>query len=183
MKLFLWLIGALVLSLALLGEAAQRLLRWDREGVAAGEAWRLVSGHLMHLDLYHAALNVLAAGLLASLFGKLFRAWQTALIIVTAVAVIDAGLWWLSDIDWYVGLSGVLHAFAAAAVVRLIIDRHDPLAWVLAVFGLGKIAWENTVGALPFMPSATVVVTDVHLYGVLAGMVTGLLLPRLSAAA
>jgi hypothetical protein len=39
------------------------------------------------------------------------------------------------------------------------------------------------VGALPLTPSATLVVTDVHLYGVLAGMLTGLLLRRFSAAA
>jgi rhomboid family GlyGly-CTERM serine protease len=183
LKIFLWLLGALVLGLALLGDAAQWLLRWDRDALAAGEVWRLVSGHLVHLDLYHAALNIFSAILLAALFGKVFRFWQVLLIVTVAMAIIDTGLWWLSDVDWYVGLSGVLHAFAAAAVVRSIIDRHDPLAWALAVFGLAKIGWENIVGALPLTPSATLVVTDVHLYGVLAGMLTGLLLRRFSAAA
>lgn len=183
MSFFLWLLGAFILMLAVIGDAAEMLLRWDRDRLAAGEGWRLITGHLVHLNLYHAILNVLAAGLLAGLFGKLFRPWQTLLIIVVAIALIDAGLWWLSDIDWYVGLSGVLHAFAAAAVVRRLIDHPDAIAWGIAIFGLGKIAWENTVGALPFTPSATIVVTDVHLYGVLAGMLTGLLLRPINAAA
>jgi len=183
LRIFLWLLGALVLGLALLGDVVQSLLRWDREALAAGEVWRWVSGHLVHLDLYHAALNILAAILLAAVFGKIFRVWQTLLIVSVAVAIIDVGLWWLSDIDWYVGSSGVLHAFAAAAVVRSIVDRQDPLAWAIAVFGLAKIGWENTVGALPLTPSANLVVTDVHLYGVLAGMLTGLMLRRLTAAA
>ena len=174
---------ALVIGLAALDDTVRRLLSWDRQALADGEWWRLVSGHLIHLDGYHAALNVVAAILLAALVGKVFRTLQVLYIIGIAVIAIDAGLWWLSAVDWYVGLSGVLHALAAAALVRRLLEQHDVLAWALAIFGLGKILWENTLGALPFTPSSTMVVTDAHLYGVLAGMLAGLLLRPVSAAA
>jgi membrane associated rhomboid family serine protease len=94
------------------------------------------------------------------------------------MVAIDGMLWWLSGIDQYLGLSGVLHALAAAAVVRQIVDRQDPLAWGIGVCGLAKIAWENLVDAMPFMGSAAVVVTDAHLAGVIAGMLAGLCLRR-----
>jgi len=154
-------------------------LQWSREAIAAGEWWRLLTGHLVHLDLVHACLNVAALLLLWRLFGRVFALRHLLVILLVAVATINAGLWSLSDIDWYVGLSGLLHAWAAAAVVRLIIDRdrHYGIAWFVAAFGLAKIMQENIFGPLPFSTNAAAVVTDAHLFGVLAGMAMGLMLP------
>jgi len=178
---FLWVSGLLIVFLAALGETPRSLLAWDRAALAEGEWWRLVSGHLLHLDGYHATFNLLAAALIAGVFARVFRLWQIGVIFLAAVAAIDAGLWWLSEVDGYVGLSGVLHAYVAAALVRLIIDRGGPVEWILGILGLVKIVWENAVGAMPFSLPTMVVVTDAHLYGVLAGLLAGLLLRRVNA--
>lgn len=179
-RLFLWSCAALILILTAAGDVPRVALRWDRDALIAGEAWRLVSGHLIHLDLLHALLNLLAGALLATLFGKELRAAQALLVGVVACGAIDAGLWWLSDVDWYVGLSGVLHAYAAAAIVHRLLRQPEPIAAGLAAFGIGKLIWENTLGALPLAGAATTVVTDAHLYGVLAGTLTGWLLYRVN---
>ena len=171
-------VGVSALALAVAGEPARQLLQWSRQDIVRGEWWRLATGHLVHLDAVHAALNVAALGLLWALVGRLVRARSVTAIMIAGVVAIDGMLWWLSGIDQYVGLSGVLHAFAAAAVVRQIVDRHDPLAWTIGVFGIAKIAWENRVGAMPFLGATAVVVTDAHLAGVIAGMLAGLWLRR-----
>ncbi|MBM4216846.1 MAG: hypothetical protein FJ178_03215 [Gammaproteobacteria bacterium] len=67
---------------------------------------------------------------------------------------------------------------AAASAVRLIVDRHDRVAWSVARFGLGKIEYENTVGAMPFSGRETSVVTDVYLFDVVIGMALGLIPTR-----
>ena len=172
------LLALALLAVAAVGESLQESLQWSRADIARGEWWRLLTGHLVHLDLDHAALNVAALVLLWWLFGDVLPFRDLALIVIAAVVAIDAMLWWLVDIDQYRGLSGTLHAYAAAAVVRRIIERHDPLAWIIGVSGLAKILWENLAGAMPFLAPTIVVVTDVHLAGVLVGMLAGVLLRR-----
>ena len=61
---------AALLLLALTGESGRRLLRYDRAALAAGEAWRLVTAHLVHLDLRHALLNCLGLALMWALFAR-----------------------------------------------------------------------------------------------------------------
>jgi rhomboid family GlyGly-CTERM serine protease len=168
----------LLLGLALGGEPLRRTLRWDRAALEAGEAWRLVTGHLVHLDLAHAVLNVAGMLLVWALFARLFTALQWGLVVLAGVAAIDLGLWLVNvELRWYVGASGVLHAAMAAGIVRRMIER-DVIAWGLGVVGVAKLVYEHVSGAMPFTSSGALVVTDAHLYGALAGMVCGLLLGR-----
>lgn len=168
-------IAIIVVVVAIAGEPVREALQWHRASIAEGEWWRLLTAHLVHLDLMHASVNAAVLVLLAVLFGHVYSLSRHAVNALVGMLVIDAGLYMLGDLDWYVGLSGVLHAMAAAAVVRLIITRGDPLAWGVAVFGFAKIVYENLAGAMPFTAQGTLVVTDAHLLGVLAGMAVGLI--------
>jgi rhomboid family GlyGly-CTERM serine protease len=168
-------VAGLVILLALMGDATRESLQWTRAGLQQAEWWRLFTAHVVHLNIFHGLLNALVLILLAALFGRTFTLARHGLHALIGMALIDAGLFWLADVEWYVGLSGLLHVLAAAAVVRLIIDRHDRVAWSVAMFGLGKIVYENTLGAMPFSGREAFVVTDVHLFGVLIGMVLGLI--------
>jgi rhomboid family GlyGly-CTERM serine protease len=178
-------VGALVVSasmlgLAMLGEAGRLALRWDRPALASGEAWRLVSGHVVHLDVGHALLNVAGMLLVWALFARLFTAVQWALIVAAGIAAIDLGLWFVNvELRWYVGASGVLHAAMAAGIVRRMIER-DLVACLLGAIGAAKLLYEHFSGAMPFTSSGALVVTDAHLYGALAGMVCGVLMGRVA---
>jgi rhomboid family GlyGly-CTERM serine protease len=172
------ILAGLTLVLALLDDATRESLQWTRSGVQQGEWWRLVTAHVIHLDFSHTLLNASVLILLAALFGSAFTLARHGLNAIIGMLFIDAGLLWLGHLEWYVGLSGLLHALAAAAIVRLIIDHHDQLAWGVAIFGLAKIVYENTMGAMPFSSRETFVVTDVHLFGVLIGMALGLIPSR-----
>ena len=167
-------LAAAMLVAAVPGEAARSLLRWDRQGLARGEIWRLVTGHLVHLDARHALLNVLGLLLVAALWRRTFSAAQWCVIVLAGLVAIDAGLWFLDPgLQWYVGASGVLHAAMAAGITREAAGG-DRLALALAVAGLVKLGWERFGGPWPWMSEGLAVVTSAHLYGVAAGAIAGL---------
>lgn len=165
--LALALVCCALLAAALGGQGLREALRYDRHALAAGQFWRLATAHLVHLNFEHAAVDVLALVLLWMLFARDYspRAWL--LIIAAAAAVIDFGLWAFdSTLIWYVGSSGVLHGvFAAGAVAHL--KRGERDGWLLAALLVAKLAYEQSVGALPLVPGPVVV--DAHLYGALGG--------------
>lgn len=165
-------ICAVLLLLALGGESARRILQYERGALAAGQWWRLLSAHLVHLDLEHAALNSLGLVLMWALFAADFRPRRWSYIVLAAVAAIDVGLWFRdSTVQWYVGSSGVLHGVMAAGTVAHL-RRGDLDGWLLAAFLIGKLIYEQTAGALPFAGEHMGVVVDAHLYGALGGALT-----------
>jgi rhomboid family GlyGly-CTERM serine protease len=158
---------AALLLLALTGEPGRLLLRYDRAALAAGQAWRLLTAHLVHLDLRHALLNGCGLALMWALFARDYTARQWLLVVLGAMVAIDAGLWLCdSTVQWYVGSSGVLHGVMAAGAFAHL-RRREPDGWVLAGFLAAKLVWEQWVGPLPL--AGGVVVVDAHLYGVIGG--------------
>jgi rhomboid family GlyGly-CTERM serine protease len=170
---------ALLLAPEIAGDAGRALLRYDRAALAAGQWWRLLTAHVVHLDLEHAALNTLGLILMWALFARDYKPRQWLAILLGAIAAIDTGLWLRSStIGWYVGSSGVLHGVMAAGTFAHL-RRRDGDGWILAAFVLAKLGYEQWSGALPFADGAFRVVVDAHLYGVLGGLgVAAFLKPR-----
>jgi rhomboid family GlyGly-CTERM serine protease len=159
---------ALLLLPTLTGEAGRGLLRYDRAALAAGEWWRLLTAHVVHLDTRHALLNCLGLALMWALFARDYSLRQWLPIVLGAMAAIDAGLWLCdSTLLWYVGSSGALHGVMAAGALAHI-RRGERDGWVLAGLLAVKLAYEAWLGALPFSGSEAVVVSA-HLYGVVGG--------------
>lgn len=174
------LTGAAILALASLGDGLTAALRFERAAITDGQLWRLVSGHLVHLGASHAVLNVIGLLLIAWLVGKEYTLRQWLFVAAVTIMAIDAGLWWLlPELEWYVGLSGVLHGCLAAGVIRQIRHRR-PDAFLLAALLCGKLIFEALFGALPGSAETAggPVVTEAHLYGAAGGVVGGLLLSR-----
>ena len=160
------------------GEAGRALLRYDRAGLVAGQWWRLLTAHIVHLGFEHAALNSLGLVLMWALFARDYKPAQWVSITLAAIAAIDAGLWLRdSTVAWYVGSSGVLHGVMAAGTLAHL-RRRDMDGWILAAFIIVKLTYEQSSGALPFAEGEGVVV-DAHLYGALGGVaVAAFLKPR-----
>lgn len=176
----LLLVCALLLLVCLSGEEGRLALRYDRTAIAAGQWWRLFTGHGVHLSLRHAVLNVLGLALMWALFARDYAPRQWLGIVLGALLAIDAGLWlWDSTLSWYVGSSGVLHGVMAAGTLAHL-KRREPDGWLLLAFLTGKLAYEHWAGPLPFSGTADVV-TDAHLFGVIgwAGVAACLRLPPL----
>jgi rhomboid family GlyGly-CTERM serine protease len=171
------LIACAVLLLPVLGgDAGRALLRYDRAGLAAGQWWRLLTAHVVHLDLEHAALNSLGLVLMWALFARDYKPGQWALILLSAITAIDAGLWLRdSTVVWYVGSSGVLHGVMAAGTLAHL-RRRDLDGWLLAAFIIVKVSYEQHTGALPFADSGAGVIVDAHLFGALGGLALAIIL-------
>jgi rhomboid family GlyGly-CTERM serine protease len=160
---------ALLVMPELGGDRARELLRYERSAIAAGEWWRLVTAHFVHLGLEHAVLNALGLVLMWALFARDYSARAWLAILGMSIAAIDLGLWISgSTLGWYVGSSGVLHGVLAAGTLAHL-RRRDLDGWILAVFLVAKLSYEQISGSLPFTDQAPVVV-DAHLYGAAGGL-------------
>jgi rhomboid family GlyGly-CTERM serine protease len=179
-----WLVPGTVvlvaLALMLSGDSGREWLRFDRGGITAGEVWRLLTGHFVHLGVSHTLLNLAGLVLVWFLVGRTYAWRQWLLVMAGSVVAIDVGLWFGSpQLEWYVGLSGLLHGVLAAGVVAGLADRSVE-ALVLAVLVTGKLAWEQFAGPLPGSEATSggAVVVDAHLYGVVGGVIAAAALIR-----
>jgi rhomboid family GlyGly-CTERM serine protease len=179
-----WLVPGTVvmiaLALMLSGDSGRDPLRFDRGSIAAGEFWRLLSGHFVHLGVSHTLLNLAGLVLVWFLVGRAWTWPQWLLLMAASVAAIDLGLWLGSpQLEWYVGLSGLLHGMLAAGIVAGLADRNVE-ALVLAIVVTGKLAWEQFAGPLPGSEATSggAVIVDAHLYGVIGGAVAAAALVR-----
>lgn len=162
--------------LALGGDPVRLALRYERTAVLAGEYWRLLTGHWVHATTAHLLLNMAGLGLVALLLARDYSLRQWLVILGASMAAIDAGfVFFQPQLQWYVGLSGVLHGALAAGAVTWWRHERWPLALALSVILGGKLAWEHWHGALPLAGDLPVIVAA-HLYGALGGLAAGLAL-------
>ncbi len=167
---FAVLLGVTLL-LAAGGDEARAALRYERASLPVGEWWRWLTGHLVHLNGGHALLNAAGLVLVYLLFAARLSAGLWLLVFALGVVTIDAGFWLLdTDLDWYVGLSGVLHALFAAGAIREAAAGERGGRWLLAALAL-KLVWEQWLGPLPMTAASAggPVVVNAHLYGALGG--------------
>lgn len=116
----------------------------DRPAVAQGQWWRLWSGHLLHLDLSHALLNLVALAVILMLAWRQPMLAELAVAALVAMPLLSLALLWLDPrLDWYAGLSGLLHGLLVMVLVR----RGDMLATVLLLLLVAKLACEWRFGS------------------------------------
>lgn len=166
------------------GERWRSWLQYDRAGLAAGQFWRLLSGHLVHLSLAHLLLNLTGLALLWMLFAREYTPRQWLIIILLSVAAIDAGLWWLQpNVLWYVGASGLLHGvWAAGAWAQLPLQITGGRSAGRGTLGsaapmlllLAKLIYEQTSSRSALIGSIPVVLVA-HAYGAAGGVLWPLL--------
>jgi rhomboid family GlyGly-CTERM serine protease len=171
---------ALLLSLLLLllpaagGAAWRDAWRYDRAALAAGQWWRLIGAHAVHLNARHLAFNLAGLVLLWLMFARRWRPTQWLAIVLMSMAGIGAGLWWLSPaVQWYVGASGVLHGiWAAGAWAEW--RRAAPRTWLPAILLALKLVAEQWQGA-SLVAGDMPVVQAAHVYGAVGGLLMPLL--------
>lgn len=161
------------------GEEEYRFLgRYDRAAISAGEIWRLVTGHLVHLSWGHTWLNLVALLLMTVLLDDLMRARDWLVAFVVAAAAINTGLYFLEpEVSWYVGLSGSLHGVMIVGAIAML--RTNSIMAVILLIGIaGKLAWEQSLGPIPLSESTSggAVLVDAHLYGAIGGLLASALL-------
>lgn len=173
----LLVVAALAILIGMLEPWQSTLWRYSHKAVLAGEAWRLLSGHLVHLGLSHLLLNLAGLGLVMFLFGRGVSAAGWLWLLFCSWLVLAAGFLGFSpDIAWYVGLSGVLHGLILGGAL---LDRGFPCLErnILILLVVFKLLWEQQYGALPLTAEAAggPVVVDAHWYGGIGGLLGGII--------
>ena len=157
------------------GDAVRNSLSFDRQQIAAGQWWRVLTAHFVHLGPEHALLNGLGVVLMWALFARDYSPWRWAAIYLGAALAISAGLWFLDpQVEWYVGSSGTLHGVMTAGTLAHL-RRRDLDGWILAIFIVAKLLYEQLAGSMPFAGAAHTIV-NAHLYGAVGGFALALLL-------
>lgn len=168
---------ALVMTLLqLLPVEALHALRYDRAAILSGQAWRLVTGHLVHADFVHLAWNVAGLALVAALFAREFRLRGWVVILAASTVAVDLGFLLLEpQLATYVGFSGLLHGLAAAGVFVWLVRYRDGATAIVAAFLGAKLAWEHVMGPMPFTSQTLALPTifEAHTYGALGGLLGG----------
>ena len=151
--------------------------RFNRELVEQGHVWLMFSGHIVHMNWAHWALNMTGLAIVAFFFSThaSFKQWFS--VILVSACVINIGLWWwMPEIHSYVGLSGVLHGLFLYGALREI--RFYPVSgYVLTTVLIAKLLWEFFNGAMPGSEDMTGgrVLTEAHLLGAIGGTAVWLL--------
>lgn len=169
-------LALVLLATELLGEAGRAALRYDRALIAAGEAWRLVTGSFVHLGWYHFALNVLGLGVLVLLCPERLAPAVWARRVLLLAAFMSAGLYlFVPALPSYVGMSGVIHGLFVLGLVPQLL-RRDLIAAGCLAYLLGKLAFELVAGA-PVSDEQAIggrVVVESHLFGAIGAVLYGL---------
>jgi rhomboid family GlyGly-CTERM serine protease len=176
-------IGLALALLALHALAPGDALEYQR-GALARQPWRVLTGHLVHINWPHALINAAALWIVARLYAPDLSATRQAIALAASALAISAALAWLHpDIEWYRGLSGALHGLFFAGAVKWLLAEHPrslERLWMPALLFLGgwmKVVLEQPgMGALPHADwLGAPVVPQAHLAGAACGTVLGAL--------
>ncbi|MEN7341881.1 MAG: rhombosortase [Pseudomonadota bacterium] len=174
-----WPVGALLIVIVVLGGAGDSVadaLAYQRQALGQAQWWRILTGHIVHLNGVHTAMNVLAAGLLVMIFRDAVSPveWLVAFFLVAvsvslALYVLHPGL------TRYVGASGVIHGLAAFSAIRALPTMRFE-SCVLLIGMMLKLGSESLRGAAASTEALIGgrVITEAHLYGAFSGVVIGL---------
>jgi rhomboid family GlyGly-CTERM serine protease len=161
-----------LVALQFLPEDWHRALWYDRQAVADGEWWRIVTGNLVHLGYRHLALNVgaLLIGIWIFYPGRTPYGWVVAQLACSVST--SLGLYFFEpDLQWCIGMSGALHGLLMIGALDWW-RQGERLGLVMALGWGAKLVWEQTFGAVP-LSEATLgapVVTAAHLWGAVGGL-------------
>ena len=176
---FPWSLSIAVLAIAvtvltqlgLLGALAA-----TREGVLHGEAWRVVTGTLVHSNYGHLGRDVVAFLLLGAAYEPSLarRRWLTLLVPALVVPVV-VSLTTQPQLPAYFGLSGAVYALIAAAfIIEWRETGGHPPKWIVgfSTVTVLKLIYETVTGQLliPMELGVGVVPVPVaHIAGLLVG--------------
>ena len=155
-------------------------MTFDRTAIAAGQWWRLLSGHFTHCDVDHLLWDVLMFALLGGLIERRSRRWLVGTVVASAAAI--SSVLWLAHLGLaqYRGLSGIDSSLFTFALLMLLDDARRAgqsiAVWGLVAMAAGfaaKIGWELTAGSTLFVDSARagfVPLPSVHAVGGILGI-------------
>ncbi len=173
-------VSIVVLLLAAMGDSARELFRYQSDLFSTGEYWRIITSHFVHLSLNHTLFNVAGTAIFSFLFARQLSCMGWWLVLAFLVPISSMLIYTFNpDLGWYVGFSGVLHGLLITGGI-LELRKADGNDMRMAIFILivvvAKLIQEQFLGGVESTTEEIIggkVFPDAHLYGALAGVVSG----------
>ena len=166
------LIGPLVVVL-LLGDDMIPLLQYERGPILAGEWWRLITGHFVHIDAPHLAINASVVVAWLYLFDQRDSLGMVVWTFLGYALWTSLGMLLLSpDLEWMLGASAITYALISGSAFRVALDGPRPLGlMLLAALGLKLIAEQYWgFGSLFSYYAEYPIASVTHVYGIAVGI-------------
>lgn len=176
--LFFIFTGMTSTLLWLLGEPTLNVLMYHRSGIASGELWRVLSGHIVHSNGWHLLLNLASLLMIGLLFSQHLTRLFWLLVFTLSGLMISACYFWIApEYEYYVGLSAVLYA---VIIIGALLDiKEQPLiAVIILVIVTIRVIWQQYSGSMDSLAELIEdrVAIESHLFGICTGYVIGLTL-------
>lgn len=159
--------------LALMEPMSSEWFAYDRDQLNNFEWWRLITGHFLHTNITHLLLNTLGLTLLWALHGHYYPAQRCVILFLILCLGTSGSLYIFSpQMQWYVGLSGVLHGLFIIGAYFDIQNKYKT-GWLMLVGVWLKVAHEQIYGAseeVTQLIGANVAI-DAHLFGTVTGSI------------
>ena len=163
----------IVTALAILGPWLNPYLDWNREALQQMQLWRLITGHLVHLNHWHAAMNLSALLAVMFIVGRGLKPLLWLLLFVILSLFTSVALYFFTpELTNYVGLSGVLHGIIAIGFLKTF-SRSPWLSAIVLIYVGGRTIHQQLPGFDAEYLRSTIggtVIVDAHLYGFIAGI-------------
>ncbi|MBT3428019.1 MAG: rhombosortase [Gammaproteobacteria bacterium] len=162
-----------LLVLGFFHETINALLEYNYLGITQGQIWRLLSGHFVHLNVLHAALNSAGLVLCIAIFGSPRNLAYSCIYLIIMALFISSGLFIFSpNVAYYLGFSGLLHA---VTIHYLVLGYNkNRFFYGLALVGMAtKLALEQSTLFDVFYLQTLIgdqVINESHLYGAIGAL-------------
>ncbi len=168
-----WQAGLALALPALVASAlpdALAALAWQRGAIADGQWARLLTAHFAHLDAHHLLFNLLGLVVIIDLLLERWAWRELAPLLAGSALGCSLLLWYFEpELQWYAGLSGLLHGLWAGAALHGCLTRRGRMPAAALIALAIKLAWMNQgSGTMPVLPIA-------HVYGAVSGVVWALM--------
>lgn len=159
--------------LALTEPMSSNLFAYDRNQLNNFQWWRLITGHFLHTNTTHLLLNTAGLLLLWALHGHYYKMPHYLKQFFALCLGTSIGLYLFAEqMQWYVGLSGVLHGlFVIGAYFD--IQQKFKTGWLMLIGVWLKVLHEQIYGASEEISQliAANVAIDAHLFGTITGCI------------
>ncbi|MFT5839718.1 MAG: rhomboid family GlyGly-CTERM serine protease [Flavobacteriales bacterium] len=167
------LIVIISIILALIEPLSSDILTYDRSQLNNFQWWRLITGHFLHTNNMHLLLNTLGLTLLWALHGHYYQTLQYLIQFFLLCLGTSIGLYLFDEqMQWYVGLSGVLHGLFVIGTYFDILKKFKT-GWLMLICIWLKVIHEQVYGAsqdIAHLIAANVAI-DAHLFGTVTGCI------------
>ncbi|MBB1317035.1 rhombosortase [Shewanella sp. SR43-4] len=142
--------------------------------IASGQVWRLVTGNLLHTNLWHLLMNLAGFWVIVFLHEVHYKNHSGKLLLLFLSLCLFEGIGlylFYPTLKAYVGLSGVLHGlFVFGAVMD--IRKGYKSGYLLVIGVMLKVGYEQVFGASDSVTQLinARVATESHLVGLISGL-------------